>query len=70
MRFDMYCHTKEGSPDGKIAFTGYISLLKEKGYQGMLLTNHNSYQVLCSLELGQVTFIIRLLLALYSRKFR
>ena len=44
MRLDMHCHTKEGSPDGKIALTGYISLLKEKGYQGMLLTDHNSYQ--------------------------
>lgn len=44
MRFDMHCHTKEGSIDGKIALTEYVSLLKTKGYQGMLLTEHNSYR--------------------------
>lgn len=44
MRFDMHCHTKEGSPDGKLTLIRYVSLLKEKGYQGMLLTDHNSYE--------------------------
>nr|WP_300869971.1 CehA/McbA family metallohydrolase [uncultured Acetatifactor sp.] len=44
MRFDMHCHTKEGSLDGKIHLADYVALLKEKGYQGMLITDHNSYQ--------------------------
>lgn len=44
MRFDMHCHTKEGSLDGKINLADYVTLLKEKGYQGMLITDHNSYQ--------------------------
>lgn len=43
MRFDMHCHTKEGSIDGKINLADYIGHLKEKGYQGMLITDHNSY---------------------------
>lgn len=44
MRFDMHCHTKEGSLDGKIHLADYVTLLKEKGFQGMLITDHNSYQ--------------------------
>lgn len=43
MRFDMHCHTKEGSLDGKIHLADYVAILKEKGYQGMLITDHNSY---------------------------
>lgn len=44
MKLDMHCHTKEGSPDGKIELLENISILKEKGYQGMLITDHNSYK--------------------------
>ncbi len=44
MRFDMHCHTKEGSLDGKISLMDYVRVLKKKGFQGMLLTDHNSYQ--------------------------
>lgn len=43
MRFDMHCHTKEGSLDGKIKLEDYVNILKEKGCQGMLITDHNSY---------------------------
>lgn len=43
MRFDMHCHTKEGSPDGRITLADQVRLLKEKGYQGILITDHNSY---------------------------
>lgn len=43
MRFDMHCHTKEGSLDGKIKLTQYVHILKKKGYQGMLISDHNSY---------------------------
>lgn len=43
MKFDMHCHTKEGSLDGKIRLEEYVSILKEKGFHGMLITDHNSY---------------------------
>ncbi|MCD8365145.1 MAG: PHP domain-containing protein [Clostridiales bacterium] len=44
MRFDMHCHTKEGSPDGKIPLRDYVLRLKELGYDGMMITDHNSYK--------------------------
>ena len=37
MHFDLHCHTKEGSLDGKATLREYALLLKEKGYDGMLL---------------------------------
>lgn len=43
MKFDMHCHTKEGSIDGQIPIEETIRLLKAKGYDGMLITDHNSY---------------------------
>lgn len=44
MKFDMHCHTKEGSMDGKVAIEEYIEILKSKNYGGMLITDHNSYK--------------------------
>ncbi|MCD8232645.1 MAG: PHP domain-containing protein [Clostridiales bacterium] len=44
MRFDMHCHTKEGSPDGKVFLKDYVLRLKELGYDGMLITDHDSYK--------------------------
>lgn len=43
MRFDMHCHTKEGSLDGKVPIEQFIQTLVDKGFQGMLVTDHNSY---------------------------
>lgn len=43
MIFDMHCHTKEGSLDGKVPIEEYIGILKEKGFEGMLVSDHNSY---------------------------
>lgn len=43
MKFDMHCHTKEGSPDGRIPIKEYIAGLKEQGFDGMLVSDHNSY---------------------------
>ena len=40
----MHCHTKEGSLDGKISLADTIRTLRDKGYQGMLITDHNSYK--------------------------
>lgn len=44
MKLDMHCHTKEGSLDGKITLQDTVMRLKESGYQGMLITDHNSYK--------------------------
>lgn len=43
MKLDMHCHTKEGSLDGKIPIFEYIEILKSKGFHGMLVTDHDSY---------------------------
>ncbi len=43
MKFDMHCHTKEGSMDGKVVIEEYICALKKKGFGGMLVSDHNSY---------------------------
>lgn len=43
MKLDMHCHTKEGSLDGKIPIAQYITLLRERGIDGMLVSDHNSY---------------------------
>lgn len=44
VKFDMHCHTAEGSVDGHVGIEDYIEILKEKGYAGMLVTDHDSYQ--------------------------
>lgn len=44
LKLDMHCHTKEGSLDGKITLYETMLALREKGYQGMLITDHNSYK--------------------------
>ena len=44
MKFDMHCHTKEGSLDGKVALEEFIAILKEKGFDGMLVSDHDSYK--------------------------
>jgi len=43
MKLDMHCHTAEGSSDSKVSIIDYIKLLKEYGYDGMLVTDHDSY---------------------------
>ena len=43
MKLDMHCHTHEGSVDSKVGVEEYIRILKEKGYDGMLITDHDTY---------------------------
>ena len=43
MKFDMHCHTKEGSMDGKVPIEDFIGELIRKGFDGMLVSDHNSY---------------------------
>lgn len=43
MKFDMHCHTREGSIDCKVRVEDVILDLKQKGFDGMLVCDHNSY---------------------------
>lgn len=43
MKIDMHCHTKEGSIDAKVDIEKYIRKLISHGCDGMLVTDHNSY---------------------------
>lgn len=43
MILDMHFHTQEGSIDGKIGVMDGLKILKQKGYDGVLITDHNSY---------------------------
>lgn len=43
MKFDMHCHTKEGSMDGKVPIEEFIEILISRGFGGMLVSDHNSY---------------------------
>ena len=44
MRIDMHCHTAEGSLDARVSIFTVVKKLKEKGYDGVLITDHNSYK--------------------------
>lgn len=44
MKLDMHCHVKEGSIDSKVSLGEYIELLKEEGFDGMLITDHDTYK--------------------------
>lgn len=44
MRFDLHCHTKEGSFDSKIPITEYATKYMMLGYDGFMITDHNSYK--------------------------
>lgn len=43
MKFDMHCHTREGSPDAKVSLVDYAIKLNSEGFKGMLITDHDSY---------------------------
>lgn len=43
MKFDMHCHTREGSMDAQVVIEDYIRRLKQLGFGGMLVSDHNSY---------------------------
>ena len=40
----MHCHTKEGSLDGKVPIEEFAAVLKSKGFDGMLVSDHDSYK--------------------------
>lgn len=43
MKLDMHCHVAEGSSDSKVTLREYINSLKNQGFDGMLITDHDSY---------------------------
>ena len=43
MKIDMHCHVKEGSIDSKVGLDEYITILKKHGFQGMVITDHDTY---------------------------
>lgn len=43
MKIDMHCHTSEGSSDGHVSIEEYINSLKNQGFDGMVVTDHDSY---------------------------
>lgn len=44
LKFDMHCHTRYGSIDAKVRISEYVKMLSAKGYDGMLVTDHDSYR--------------------------
>ena len=44
MKFDLHCHTREGSFDSKVSILKYISEYKKLGYDGFMISDHNSYR--------------------------
>ncbi|MGL6202490.1 MAG: PHP domain-containing protein [Lachnospiraceae bacterium] len=44
MKIDMHCHIKEGSVDSKVSLDQYITKLKENGFDGMVITDHDTYK--------------------------
>lgn len=44
MKIDMHCHVSGGSLDAIVSLRTTIKVLRSKGFNGMLLTDHNSYK--------------------------
>ncbi len=44
MKLDMHCHVKEGSVDSRVSLDEYITKLKAHGFDGMLITDHDTYK--------------------------
>lgn len=44
MKFDMHCHTKEGSLDSKVPVETYARRFMILGYDGFMIADHNSYR--------------------------
>ncbi|MDO4868699.1 MAG: CehA/McbA family metallohydrolase [Bacillota bacterium] len=44
MKFDLHCHTKEGSFDSKVPLSEYLRKYRMLGYDGFMFADHNSYR--------------------------
>ena len=54
----MHCHTSEGSPDAVVSLNETIYELKRKGFDGMLVSDHDSYNGYKSLKVFPKDFLI------------
>lgn len=43
-KYDLHVHTKEGSHDATLSIYDVLRILEEKEYDGVLITDHNSYK--------------------------
>ena len=44
MKFDLHCHTKEGSIDSKVSVAEYADKFMKLGFDGFMISDHNSYK--------------------------
>ena len=44
VKYDLHCHSSEGSTDARFPIGEHCRVLKEHGYGGLLITDHDSYQ--------------------------
>ncbi|MDO4176847.1 MAG: PHP domain-containing protein [Bacillota bacterium] len=44
MKFDLHCHTREGSFDSKVPVSEYVNKYRALGYDGFMISDHNSYR--------------------------
>ena len=44
MKFDLHCHTKEGSIDSKVSVKEFADRFMKLGYDGFMISDHNSYK--------------------------
>lgn len=44
MKFDLHCHTKEGSLDSKVSVKEYVYKFMALGFDGFMIADHNSYK--------------------------
>lgn len=44
VKFDLHCHSSEGSTDARFSILDHCRVLKEHGFGGLLITDHDSYQ--------------------------
>jgi len=44
LKFDLHCHTKEGSLDSKVSVTEYAEKFQQLGFNGFMISDHNSYR--------------------------
>ena len=44
MKFDLHCHTKEGSLDSKVSVREFADKFMKLGFDGFMISDHNSYK--------------------------
>ena len=44
MKFDLHCHTKEGSLDSKVSVKEFVHKFMALGFNGFMISDHNSYK--------------------------